>query len=393
VTRDSGLNGALTSSQTAVWADIDNDGRLDLFVGNENAPAQLFLNKGDGKFVDIATAAGINHTGFTKGVAAADYDNDGYVDLYVSTFNGEHHLYHNNHDRTFTDVTKAAGVEGPWTTFGAWFFDYDNDGWPDLFVAGYGTSVEDVMNGYLKKPQGGEKLRLFRNLGNGKFREVTAEVGLDRVFMPMGLNFGDIDNDGFLDFYLGSGNPSYASPIPNVLFHNVGGRSFTDITASSGTGILPKGHGIAFADLDNDGDEDIFVVMGGAVPGDRQEARLFENPGNGNDWLSVRLVGVKSNRSAIGARIKVTVRNDGHAARSVYRTVGSGGSFGASPLMQHVGLGRSAVIENVEIWWPSTNTRRNYPGLAKNQFVEVHEFEDKVRTLERPKFRFGGAKR
>jgi ASPIC and UnbV/FG-GAP-like repeat len=230
-------------------------------------------------------------------------------------------------------------------------------------------------------------------VGNGKFREVTAEVGLDRVFMPMGLNFGDIDNDGFLDFYLGSGNPSYASPIPNVLFHNVGGRSFTDITASSGTGILPKGHGIAFADLDNDGDEDIFVVMGGAVPGDRQEARLFENPGNGNDWLSVRLVGVKSNRSAIGARIKVTVRNDGHAARSVYRTVGSGGSFGASPLMQHVGLGRSAVIENVEIWWPSTNTRRNYPGLAKNQFVEVHEFEDKVRTLERPKFRFGGAKR
>src|SRR5471030_359320 len=227
------------------------------------------------------------------------------------------------------------------------------------------------MRGFEKQAQSGEKLRLFKNLGNGKFRDATVEAGLDRVMMPMGLNFGDIDNDGFLDFYLGSGNPSYASPIPNVLFHNQVGKRFVDIAASSGTGILPKGHGVAFADLDGDGDEDLFVVMGGAAAGDQQTARLFENPGNGNDWLSVRLVGVKSNRSAIGARIKVIVRNDGHAARSVYRTVGSGGSFGASPLMQHVGLGRSAVIENVEIWWPSTNTRRNYPGLAKNQFVEV----------------------
>ena len=378
VTAGSGLDGALTSTQTAVWADIDNDGKLDLFVGNENAPGQLFLNQGDGKFVEAASAAGLSHTGFTKAVAAADYDNDGWVDFYVSALNGEHHLYHNNHDRTFTDVTEAAGVKGPWTTFGAWFFDYDNDGWPDLFVAGYGTSVEDVMRGYLKQPQAGETLRLFKNLGNGKFRDATAETGLNRVFMPMGLNFGDIDNDGFLDFYLGSGNPSYASPIPNVLFHNVDGKRFTDITASSRTGVLPKGHGIAFADLDNDGDEDIFVVMGGAVAGDRQESRLFENPGNGNDWLSVHLVGVRSNRSAIGARIKVTVRNQGGAPRSIYRTVGSGGSFGASPLLQHIGLGRSAVIDNLEIWWPSSNSRQNLNGVAKNRRIEIQESKTRL---------------
>ena len=128
-------------------------------------------------------------------------------------------------------------------------------------------------------------------------------------------------------FYLGSGNPSYASPIPNVLFHNNGGHSFTDVTASSGTGVLPKAHGIAFADLDNDGDEDIFVVMGGAVPGDHQTARLFDNQGNGNNWITVRLEGQKSNRAAVVARIKVAVNAGDAGARSIYRTVSSGGSF------------------------------------------------------------------
>ena len=393
VTAGSGLEEPLTATQTAVWADIDNDGKLDLFVGNENARSQLFLNRGDGTFVDIAAAAGVAQAGFTKAVVAADYDNDGYVDFYVSALNGDHHLYHNNHDRTFTDVTAEAGVQGPWASFGAWFFDYDNDGLPDLFVANYGASVDDVIRGFLRQPQNGEKLRLFKNAGNGKFRDVTAEAGLDRSMMAMGLNFGDIDNDGFLDFYLGSGNPSYASPIPNALFHNEGGKRFVDITASSGAGILPKGHGVAFADLDRDGDEDLLVVMGGAVPGDQQPARLFENPGNGNDWINVRLVGVTSNRAAIGARIKVTVRNGNSGPRSIYRTVGSGGSFGASPFEQHIGLGNAAKIDNLEIWWPASNTRQSFSGIGKDRFIEIEEFQKEPRILERKPFRLGGTKR
>ncbi len=393
VTAGSGLEEPLTATQTAVWADIDNDGKLDLFVGNENAPSQLYLNRGDGTFVDIAAAAGVSHPGFTKAVVAADYDNDGYTDFYVSTLNGDHHLYHNNHNRTFTEVTAAAGVQGPWASFGAWFFDYDNDGLPDLFVANYGASVDDVMRGFQRQPQNGEKLRLFHNQGGGKFRDVTAETGLDRAMMSMGLNFGDIDNDGFLDFYLGSGNPSYASPIPNALFHNQGGKRFVDIAASSGTGILPKGHGVAFADLDRDGDADLFVVMGGAVPGDQQMTRLFENPGNGNDWINVRLMGVKSNRAAIGARIQVTVRNAGAEPRSIYRTVGSGGSFGASPFEQHIGLGNAARIESLEVWWPASNTRQAFSGIAKNRFFEIDEFAKTPRILERKPFKLGGPKR
>jgi hypothetical protein len=392
VTAGSGLMEPATATQTAVWTDIDNDGKLDLVVGNEKAPLQLFLNKGDGTFVDIAESAGVNITGFVKAVVAGDYDNDGYADLYVSTFRGQHYLFHNNHDKTFTDATREAGVDQQGPTFGAWFFDYDNDGWPDLFVAGYYSSLEDIASGYLGNPQNGESLHLYKNLRNGKFKDVTAETGLNRVFLPMGLNFGDFDNDGYPDFYLGTGSPSFTALFPNVLFHNDAGKRFTDVTASSGTGILPKGHGIAFADMDNDGDEDLVVVMGGAVPGDQHNTRLFENPGNGNDWIGVHLTGVKSNRGAVGARIKVTVQNEGNPARDIYRTVGSGGSFGAGPFEQHIGLGQSARIQTLEVWWPATGTRQTFSTVAKNRFIEVREFDKIFTTVQRHSFRLGGAK-
>lgn len=209
----------------------------------------------------------------------------------------------------------------------------------------------------------------------------------------MGANFGDIDNDGFLDIYLGTGNPSYASLIPNALLHNKEGKFFTDVTASSGTGELHKGHGVAFADIDNDGDEDLLTEIGGAVPGDSHAFRLFENPGNGNDWLSLHLVGVKTNRAAIGARIKVTVQNEGKPARSIYRTVGSGGSFGASPLTQHIGLGKSARIVDLEIWWPTSNSRQNFADVAVDQFLEIKEFAKDYTKLVRHPFRLGGPAR
>ena len=201
--------------------------------------------------------------------------------------------------------------------------------------------------------------------------------------MPMGANFGDMDNDGFLDIYLGTGNPSYASLLPNVLLRNKEGKSFVDVTASSGTGELHKGHGVAFADLDNDGDEEIVAEIGGATPGDSHPLRLFENPGHGRDWLSLRLVGVKTNRAAIGARITLTVDNDGRGTRSIHRIVGSGGSFGASPLEQHIGLGKSARIVELEIWWPVSNTRQRVTGLGTNQAVEITELAKSYTAIER----------
>ena len=389
VTQEAGLSGA-TSSQTAVWADINNDGLLDLYVGNENGPNQLFLNKGDGTFQDVSHASGTDIAAYTKAVVAADYDNDGYVDLYVSNYRGDNSLFHSNHDGTFTDIASQAGVTGSGHGFPTWFFDYDNDGWPDLLVTSYFMSVEETMRTYLGLPHNASTVKLYRNLGNGAFRDVTKETGLDKVFMPMGSNFGDVDNDGYPDIYLGTGDPSYSSELPNVLLHNKDGKTFVDITASSGTGELHKGHAVAFADIDSDGDEDILTVIGGATPGDSHAFRLFENPGHGNDWVSLRLVGVKANRSAIGAKIKVMVDNGGKR-RSIFRTVGSGGSFGASPLEQHIGLGKSAQIVSLEIRWPGSETPQRFGGLAKNQAIEIKEGAQDYKRIERRPVKLGGS--
>jgi tetratricopeptide (TPR) repeat protein len=393
VTGDAGLAEPAVATQTAVWADINNDGWLDLFVGSESGPAQLFLNKGDGTFVNIAHSAGVDKVGFTKAVVTADYDNDGYPDFYVSNYAGNNFLYHNNHNNSFTDVAQEAGVVGPWQSFPTWFFDYDNDGWPDLLVNSYFLSPDESARTFLGLPHNALTIKLYRNLGNGTFKDVTAETHLDKVLMPMGANFGDVDNDGFLDMYIGNGNPNYASLVPHVLLRNHDGKYFADVTAASGTGELHKGHGVAFADIGRRGYEDILTLTGGAVPGDAHVFRFFENPGNGNDWINLKLTGIKSNRAALGARIKVTVENGGKTSRSVYRTVGSGGSFGASPFEQHIGLGKSAKILRIEIWWPRSGTRQTFSNVEKNQFFEIKEFAGSPVKLERKAVRLRGTDR
>ncbi len=384
VTDQSGLGATVTATQSAAWADIDNDGYLDLFIINERAPAQLFHNRGDGTFEDISHSAGIDRTQFSKGVAAADYDNDGYVDFYVSNLDGANFLYHNNHDKTFTEIAKQAGVQAPGTGFATWFFDYDNDGWPDLFVTSYPSiSVDEVVRSYMHLPFHADTIKLYRNLHNGAFQDVTAQVNLDKVFMPMGANFGDVDNDGFLDIYLGPGQPSYGAIQPHVLLKNDGGKKFSDITASSGTGDLHKGHGISFADLFRTGHEDIVANFAGAIPGDKHVLRVFENPGNDNDWINVKLLGVKSNRAAYGARVTVTVTNDGGAERTVVRTVGYGSSFGGSPTEQHIGLGHGARILSLDIWWPAADAHQHFASVEKNQFLQIKEFASDYTKLDR----------
>ena len=389
VTRESGLGDHVFATQTAAWADIDNDGWLDLFVADEQGPSQLYHNRGDGTFENISLGAGVDRTQFSKGVVTADYDNDGYPDFFVSNIRGENFLYHNNQDWTFTEVAARAGVQQSWQSFGTWFFDYDNDGWPDLFVASDYASVEETMRTYLGLSHNVGPLKLYKNMRNGTFKDVTAEVGLDKVFMPMGANYGDVDNDGFLDFYLGTGNPSFGTLAPNVLMRNKGGKSFVDITASSGTGDLHKTHGIAFADLENNGNEDIVVQMGGAVPSDAHALRVFRNPGHDNHWIAIKLVGVKTNRAAIGARVTVTTRGRDGEAHSFYRTVDSRGSWGASPLEQHIGLGPAAGITKVGIWWPTSNTRQEFKTVGMDQYIKIKEFARDYTKLNRHTYRIG----
>lgn len=391
VTFDSGLLSVDHPTHSAAWADFDNDGWLDVFIGHEHTPSQLFRNKGDGTFEDISTRAGVNRVAFTKGVAWGDYDDDGYPDLYVSNYGEDNFLYHNKRDGSFEEVAKQVGVEQPKWSFPTWFWDYDNDGRLDLLVASYFFGNGEWVRPYLGLPRQGDSMKLYRNAGNGTFLDVTKEVGLDRSVAAMGANFGDLDNDGFLDFYLGTGAPTYTALMPNLLFRNQNGRSFAEISSSSGTGHLQKGHGVSFADLDNDGDEDIFENLGGAVPGDKYNTVLFANPGHGNNWISIKLVGVKSNRAAIGAKIKLTLQGPGSKSAIRYREVSSGGSFGASPLIQHIGIGKATRIASIEVTWPTSRTRQEFNNVLPNQFIEIKEFEKTYTKRRIPRITFKGS--
>ncbi len=399
VTFESGLGQVHYPTQTASWADYDNDGDLDLYVGNESSasqrcPSQLFRNQGNGTFIDLAQEAGVENLLWSKGVVWGDYNGDRFPDLYVSNFQGPNRLYRNNQDGTFTDVAVQSGVQGPKSSFPTWFWDIDNDGNLDLMVQSYqmplGSGPPDVWYvaaSHLGLPQPADLPSLYRGDGSGGFVDVAGPMGLKRVNLPMGANFGDLDNDGYLDFYLGTGYPGLEGLMPNVMYWNRGGNRFENVTYAGGFGHLQKGHAIAFADLDNDGDQDIFQQMGGFLAGDRFHNALFENPGFGNHWISIQLEGVESNRSAVGARLRLELR-EGMERRTRYRWVNSGGSFGANPLRQHIGLGRAKGVERMQIDWPSGRTQHfhNVPG---DQFIHVREDQEEYVRLNRQSFRLG----
>ena len=381
-------------TQTASWADYDNDGDLDLYVGNEStdellAPCQLFRNEGDGTFLDVAGQAGVENYYLAKAVVWGDYDDDRFPDLYVSNLNGENRLYRNNRDGTFSDVARDLSVATPLKSFPAWFWDFDNDGVLDLYVSSYATDIGEMAAAYLNLPFESELARLYRGDGHGGFEDVTTQRGLARPASPMGSNFGDVDNDGYLDFYLGTGDVTYESLMPNVLYHNRGGERFADVTTAGGFGHLQKGHAVVFADLDHDGDQDIFEQMGGAYPGDRFGDSLYENPGFGTHWITVKIVGVTSNRSAIGARISLDVVDESGWRRSIYRHVNSGGTFGANPLRQTIGLGAASHIERLEVFWPTTAQRQVYTDMPLDAAVEIVEGQEEFTILTLRRYRLG----
>jgi hypothetical protein len=403
VTEAAGLL-SLNPCQTAVWFDYDNDGWLDVFFGNEsNGPdrnrCELFHNNGDGTFTERGVESGVGFSGFVKGVCSADFNHDGRPDLFLSVLGGPNVLFRNDGPAStnangkvvwkFTDVAKEAGVTEPLFSFPCWFFDYDNDGWDDLFVSGYHIKdVGDICADYLGLPTDAERARLYHNNHDGTFKDVTKEMGLYHVLHAMGSNFGDLDNDGFLDFYLGTGDPDFATIIPNRMFRNDGGKRFQDVTTSGGFGNLQKGHGVSFGDIDNDGDQDIFENMGGAVTGDVYHNVLYENPGHGNHWITLKLEGVQSNRAAIGARIRVVVTSAA-GEHSYYKTVGTGGSFGASPLRQEIGLGQAQSIARVEIFWPRTGKTQIVRPPAMDKFYKVREDQSEAMPWELKTFRLG----
>jgi tetratricopeptide (TPR) repeat protein len=410
-----GLGDIHYPTQTASWGDYDNDGDLDLYIGNEsteafNAPCQLFRNNGDGTFSDVAAEAGIQNYGFTKSVVWGDYDADRFPDLYVSNFKGFNRLYRNNGDGTFTDAATELNIDLPKRSFPAWFWDFDNDGVLDLYVSAYSAGISHLAAKALGLPMGHQSstidaasestyhnrpdlsedglAHLYRGDGNGRFKEVGRQYNLIQPNAPMGSNFGDLDNDGYLDFYLGTGYPDYKNLMPSIMYRNRRGTDFVDVTYAGGFGHLQKGHGVVFADLDNDGDQDIFEQMGGAFPGDGYSNVLYENPGLGHHFVTIKLVGVDSNRSAIGARIHLKVLEHGEQ-RSVYKHINSGGSFGANPLRQTLGLGTADKIETLEIFWPTTAITQRFHDVPLNQFIQITEGETQYTIIQLKKLKLG----
>ena len=380
VTKDAALLNPFNSN-AAAWADYDNDGWVDLFVGCEQQPNRLYHNTGNGTFEEVAARAGVDAPAllFCKGCTWVDYDNDDYPDLFVNNFGGDARLYHNARNGTFTDATDSMGIAGPAQGFSCWSWDYDNDGWLDIFAACNDRTLEDVVKGLLGQPHSRNSNRLYRNDRGKAFVNVTAQAGLDLVLASMGSNYADFDNDGFLDMYLGTGEPSLATLVPNRMFKNVAGGRFSEITASSRTGHLQKGHGVACGDWDRDGDVDLFVQTGGAVNGDKYHNILFQNPGQGNHSLTVKLVGKKTNRSALGARIKVVTSGD--KPLTVYRHVSSGSSFGANPLEQTVGLGQSTGVASIEIHWPTSGTTQVFRDIPADPANEITALAGSYRAL------------
>ena len=384
-------------TQTATWLDFNGDGHLDLFVGNESSqgdlhPCELFRNNGDGTFTDVARAAGVDLLGYVKGVVSGDYDNDGRPDLYLSIAEAPNALFHNDGPGPdtiwrFSNVSKTAGIEAPRNSFPTAFFDYDNDGWLDIFVAPFQSAAEDVAADYLGLPTSADRARLYRNRRDGTFEDVTRAAGLDRVTPGMGLNYGDLDNDGWLDLYIGTGNPDFATLVPNLMFRNDGGQRFVDVTTAGNFGHLQKGHGIAFGDIDNDGDQDVFEKMGGAYEADTAFSVLFENPGTTGRWVGLELQGVRANRGAVGARVAILVQTP-NGPRSIHRVVGPGASFGSQPLALHVGLGDATRITSVRVRWPGSERLQTFRAIRPGAHHLLREGATTAAPIERPRLTF-----
>ena len=360
---------------TSQWVDYDGDGNLDLFVTanqgkffESEARNRLFHNNGDGTFTDVTERAGITSEFPDIGCTWGDYNNDGYPDLFLSSSLGRSQLYRNNGDGTFTDVSREAGIDEISVGFVALWCDYDNDGWLDLVQFVWSPS-DDVLHTLIHggSPAGGHPLCVYHNNRDGTFTLKSRELGLDECWGTMTGNAADLNNDGHLELVLGNGGPLMESTEPAVLYEFDGDGKYYNTTFSAGLPVMGKGHGVNMADLAGDGRLCLIIADGGMYPGDLLTTSVYRPKTLPGNYLNVRLVGTRSNRNAIGARLKLDV-----GGASQYRVVSGGSGFGCLPLEQHFGFRDSRRIDALEILWPSGLKQRveNLPINSTIQFVE-----------------------
>ena len=399
-TKEAGLGDEI-GGLNLVLTDYNNDGHPDVVVlrgawwGKYGEyPLSLLRNNGDGTFDDVTEEAGLLTAGPTQTAAWADYDGDGWLELFVGHESkpGDVHpcqLFHNTHDGTFTQVqAPGAGVGKLGSNLGfvkgVTWGDYNNDGRPDLYVS-------TMFGGSFLFRNDGPRDPRHPETGEWVFTDVTQQAGLGGKRNTFPTWFFDYDNDGWLDVYLGLGESSYESLLPKRMFRNDEGRYFQDVTTSGGFGNLQKGHGIAFADIENNGNEDVFEELGGAFPGDRFMPTLYHNPGHGNHWVTLVLEGVKTNRAAYGARVTVTIEEQGRE-RSIYRAVGAVSSFGGNPMRQHIGVGKASRIKEIEVWWPVSGLRQHFRDVPVDRTFHIREGRDVLDPIEVKPFEIGKTK-
>lgn len=381
VTAEAGVEFA-APSRAVLFSDVDLDGDLDLFYGCETEgaaegavrfPSKLFVNDGNGTFADATATAGIRNVARCLSAVAGDVDLDGDPDLYLSNFIAANALFVNHTSDgcvTFVDEAQRRGVATPEASGPATFLDHDADGDLDLFVTyqhhyrPIRTVAAWMIDGVIED----DTMRLFDNDGAGTFTDVTAARGLKRAAIATGLGSGDLDNDGATDLYVATGGHDLASLFPNVLLVPRDGV-FRDATFPAGLGHLQKGNGVAFADVDDDGDLDLGVQIGGWYLDDGFVDAFFENPGQGGHWIALDLVGTKDNRSAIGARVRVRIATQ-RGERDVFATIGA---QNGNPLRAHVGLGDAQRIVSVEITWPAAKATQRVEGCELDRAYRIEQ--------------------
>ena len=394
VTASAGVGGSGWAT-SAAWVDYDNDGRLDLVVARYMEwdfddincgqrkegyrsychpdifkPASLLLyhNDGNGKFTEVSQKAGVDKPGKELGVAIADYDHDGWPDILVANDSMPEFLFHNKGNGTFEEVAMASGValDSSGATFagmGVDFEDYNNDGWPDVFIT-------DLAN---------QRYGLYTNAGDGTFDYSTNVSGLGAMTLlhsGWGAKFLDYDNDGWNDILQLNGSmldnvalyhAEVAYKEPLLMFRNSGKGQFEKASESLGPDFMRPiaGRGLATADYDNDGDIDIVTNNRGDYP-----SLLRNDGGNANHWLTIQLIGTKSNRDGVGASLKLISEGFAH----VEQAKGGTSYMSASDGRIHFGLGKRTKIDSLEITWPSGHVDR-LTNVSIDQIIAVKEGE------------------
>jgi hypothetical protein len=347
VSNESGDANVDTRTVSGTALDYNRDGLLDIFCSGADSHNFLLRNEGGLVFTDVSASAGMTESGSHRHCSIGDYNNDGWIDIAVGDFFEENVLYRNNADGTFTDVAAEAGVESPIENFGLVLEDFDNDGWMDIYVPKY-RYIEDP-------PVPHEPSQLFRNNGDGTFTDVTEGSGMTAQ-TDMGHNTGDVDADGYPDIFIGTGHPGFMADDLLLLIRPDGAGGLVANDVSDSSGITSNGptrcHGIAMGDYDQDGYVDIYTNNGGPPSGPEQlqENFLWRSDGNVNNWTALQLEGVCSNRTAVGART-VAILDSG---REVHRMLRVGNGFGnTSSHIQHYGMNANETVNRIDIYWPS----------------------------------------